>query len=180
MKSGFDRAKDLEGLYMPKAVIVSMLGIGLGAIVAMVIFWSVSKFIRKQISPNQLNQALADAQDSNWEEKRQYRRLAVSWEASMETSQGTIPVHLKDISLGGAFVVCPEPMALNEKLRITIDAPNQDPFPLQAEVVWSNVNVPDDKVVHRGMGIRFVENTTEERTQLNNALESVLEEGESG
>ncbi len=36
------------------------------------------------------------------------------------------------------------------------------------------------KVVHRGMGIRFVENAKEERTQLNNALESDLEEGESG
>ena len=69
-------------------------------------------------------------------------------------------------------------MALNEKFRMTIDAPNQKPFPLQAEVVWSNANVPDDKVVHRGMGIRFVENATE-RTQLKNALESDPAEDES-
>ena len=165
---------------MPKAAIVSMLGIGLGTIVAMVIFWSVSKFIRRQISPDQFNQALADAQDSNLEEKRRQTRTAVSWQASMETSQGSIPVLLKNVSQSGAFVVCPEPMALNEKLRMRIDVPNQDPFPLQAEVVWSNVNVPDDKVVHRGMGIRFVENTTEERTQLNNALELDLKEDESG
>jgi hypothetical protein len=163
---------------MPKAGIVSMLGIGLGVIVAMVIFWSISKFIRRQISPEQFNQALADAQDSNWEEKRRQSRMAVSWQASMETPQGTIPVQLKNISQTGAFVVCPEPMALNEKFRMTIDAPNQKPFPLQAEVVWSNANVPDDKVVHRGMGIRFVENATE-RTQLNNALESDLSEDES-
>ena len=164
---------------MPKAAIVSMLGIGLGTIVAMVIFWSVSKFIRRQISPDQFNQALADAQDSNWEEKRRQTRKAVSWQASMETSHGNIPVQLKNISQSGAFLVCPEPMALNEKLRMTIDVPNQDPFPLQAEVVWSNVNVPDEKVVHRGMGIRFVENTTEERAQLNNAIEVDLEEGKS-
>ena len=164
---------------MPKAAIVSMLGIGLGVIVAMVIFWSVSKFIRKQMSPDLINQALADSKDSNREEKRRQSRVAVSWQASMETSQGTIPVQLKNISHSGAFVVCPEPMALNEKFRMIIDAPNQDPLPLQAEVVWSNANVPDDKVVHRGMGIRFVENTTEERTQLNNALELDLDERES-
>jgi hypothetical protein len=179
VKSGLHRSEDLEGLYMPKAAIVSMLGIGLGVIVAMVIFWSVSKFVRRRISSEQFNQALADAQDSNWEEKRRQTRKDVSWQASMETSQGTIPIQLKNISHSGAFVVCPEPRGLNEKFRMTIDVPNQDPFPLQAEVVWSNVNVPDDKVVHRGMGIRFVENTTEERTQLNNALESDLEEGES-
>ena len=165
---------------MPKAAIVSMLGIGLGVIVAMVIFWSVSKFIRRRISPEQFNQALADAQNPNWEEKRRQGRMAVSWQASMETSQGTIPVQLKNISHSGAFVVCPEPIALNEKFRMTIDAPNQKPFPLQAEVVWSNASVPDDKVVHRGMGIRFVENATEERTQLNNALELDLKEDESG
>jgi Tfp pilus assembly protein PilZ len=164
---------------MPKAAIVSMLGTGLGVVVAMVVFWSISKFIRKQISPDQFNQALADAQDPNWEEKRLQTRMAVSWQASMETSQGNIPVQLKNISQSGAFVVCPEPMALNEKLRIVIDAPNREPFPLQAEVVWSNANVPEDKVVHRGMGIRFVENTNEERTQLSHALDADLKEDEN-
>jgi Tfp pilus assembly protein PilZ len=164
---------------MPKAAVVSMLGTGLGVMVAMVVIWSISKFIRKQISPEQFNQAIADAQDSNWEEKRRQGRMAVSWEASMETPEGTIPVQLKNISHSGAFVVCPEPMSLNEKFRMTINAPNQKPFPLQAEVVWSNVNVPEDKVVHRGMGIRFVENGNEERTQLSNALESDPAENES-
>ena len=159
---------------MPKAAIVSMLGIGLGVIVAMVIFWSISRFIKRQIGPGLNNQALADAMDSNWEEKRRQTRTDVSWQASMETAQGNVPVQLKNISESGAFVVCPEPIALNEKIRMTIDAPNQDPFPLKAEVVWSNVNVPEEKVVHRGMGIRFVENTKEERTQLSNALDADL------
>jgi hypothetical protein len=25
-----------------------------------------------------------------------------------------------------------------------------------AQVVWSNVNVPDEKVINRGMGVRFI------------------------
>ena len=162
---------------MPKAAVVSMLGIGLSIIVSMVIFWSVSKFLKKQISPDLFNHAMINGKDSYWEEKRQKSRLAVSWQASMETPQGTIRVQLKNISQSGAFVVCPEPMALNEKVRMVVDAPNLDPFPLQAEVVWSNIHVPEDKVVQRGMGIRFVENTKEERVRLYQALQEDFEEG---
>ena len=164
---------------MPKAVVVSVLGIGLAVIVALIIFLSVSKYLKKQMTPDLSNQPLANGQDASWEEKRRKARMAVTWQASMETSQGTVPVQLNNISHSGAFVVCPEPRALNEKFRMIIEAPDQNPFPLQAEVVWSNVNVPEDKVVHRGMGIRFVKNTTEERTQLNNALEVDLEKAES-
>ena len=164
---------------MPKAVVVSMLGIGLAVIVVMVIIWSISRFLKKRITPDLSNQILSNGQDGSWEEKRRQARMSVSWQASMETSQGPVQVQLNNISHSGAFVVCPEPMALNEKIRMIIEAPDQDPFPLQAEVVWSNANVPEDKVIHRGMGIRFIENRKEDRTHLNIALELDLEEAES-
>jgi hypothetical protein len=35
-------------------------------------------------------------------------------------------------------------------------APNNEPVKASAEVVWSNANVPEDKVVNRGMGVRFI------------------------
>ena len=41
---------------------------------------------------------------------------------------------------------------------------------LNSEVVWSNANVPDDKIVNRGMGIRFIHNTDEVRESLKTAL----------
>jgi Tfp pilus assembly protein PilZ len=164
---------------MPKAAVVSILGIGLAVIVSMVIFWSVSKYLKKQIGPDLSHHAMTNGQDSYWEEKREKSRLAVSWQASMETPQGSIRVQLKNVSHSGAFVVCPEPMAINEKVRMVIDAPNLDPFPLQGEVVWSNIHVPEDKVVHRGMGIRFVENTEEERAPLHHALQMNFEEDET-
>jgi hypothetical protein len=31
-----------------------------------------------------------------------------------------------------------------------------EPVPATAKVVWSNVQVPDEKVVNRGMGVRFL------------------------
>jgi len=81
-----------------------------------------------------------------------------------------IEVRLKDISLGGAFVICQEPVPLDEKLRIYIEVPNQDRFALNAEVVWSNMNVPEAKVIHRGLGVKFVQNTEAARTRLEEAI----------
>ena len=83
-------------------------------------------------------------------------------------------MQLKDISLGGAFVVCPEPLALNDKFKISIRIPDREPLALNAEVVWSNRNMPGDKVVNRGMGIRFIENTEKDRQRLNTALAASL------
>ncbi len=34
--------------------------------------------------------------------------------------------------------------------------PNNEPVIGTAKVVWSNVNVPDEKVINRGMGVRFI------------------------
>jgi hypothetical protein len=34
--------------------------------------------------------------------------------------------------------------------------PNNEPVVATAQVVWSNVNVPDEKVINRGMGVRFI------------------------
>lgn len=83
---------------------------------------------------------------------------------------------MRDISLGGAFVVCSEPLALNAKFKISIRIPNQEPLRLNAEVVWSNRNMSADRVVNRGMGIRFIENTEKDRQRLNEILAASLEE----
>jgi hypothetical protein len=43
-------------------------------------------------------------------------------------------------------------------------------------VVWSNTNVPEDKVIYRGMGIKFVQNTDEDRQRLEYAITRQLQE----
>jgi c-di-GMP-binding flagellar brake protein YcgR len=86
-----------------------------------------------------------------------------------------LEVQLKDISLGGAFVVCPNPLPLSEKFRISIEPPEQALLELNAEVVWSNANVPEDKIINRGMGIRFINNTDEDRRRLNDVITSFFE-----
>ena len=90
------------------------------------------------------------------EEKRQHPRADINWSVSMETPDGTIEAEVKNISLGGAFICCKKPLSLGEVFRLTMIVPDNEPVIANAEVVWSNVNVPDEKVINRGMGVRFI------------------------
>jgi len=89
-------------------------------------------------------------------ETRQHPRTHVNWPVSMETPEGTIEAELKNISLGGAFISCKTPLPVGHVFSLTMTAPRNDPVSATAQVVWSNANVPDQKVIHRGMGVRFI------------------------
>ena len=84
---------------------------------------------------------------------------------------------LKGISLGGAFICCPESLKLGEvfEMRFT-DSPPGSLIEVTTEVVWSNTNVPEEKVIHRGMGVRFVQNTEAARKRLEKVISRHLRE----
>ena len=90
------------------------------------------------------------------EEKRQHPRADINWAVSMETSEGRIEAQVKNISLGGAFICCKKPLSIGEVFPLTMFGPDNEPVVATAKVVWSNVNVPEDKVINRGMGVRFI------------------------
>ena len=163
---------------MDNHLILNSIGIGGAIFAGLILFWFISTFLKKRWASSQSSQGVSGSARISWEEKRQHPRLAISWKAAIERSGKTTAVQLKDISLGGAFVVCPDPPSLDEKLAITIDIPQQDPLRLNAKVVWSNRNVPEDRVVNRGMGIKFIENEEEDRRRLNDALTASLEGSE--
>ena len=161
---------------MDSNLLVSSIGIGGALFVGLVLFWFVSMYLKKRLASDQATQSYTPSTKTSWEEKRRNPRVAISWQAFIEMAGQTDNVQLKDISLGGAFVVCAEPLALNDKFKISIRIPNRELLLLNAEVVWSNSNVPADRVVNRGMGIRFIENTEEDRQRLNEALAVSLED----
>jgi hypothetical protein len=158
------------GYLMGSAILIKSIGIGAAIFVGFVLFWFIKKDLKRRMTTHQAGQLLAVSQKTSWEEKRRHPRVAVSWTACMEISREQVEVQLKDISLGGAFVVCRQPLSLNEIFRLTIRAPKQEPFALNAEVVWSNAGVPDDKIINRGMGVRFIRNTDADRRRLNAAI----------
>ena len=90
------------------------------------------------------------------EQKRKHPRVDINFPVSMETSEGTTAAEVKNISLGGAFICCKKPLPLGEVFRLTMMRPDQEPVTTTAAVVWSNENVPDEKVINRGMGVRFI------------------------
>lgn len=89
-------------------------------------------------------------------DKRAYPRADVNWAASMETPDGRIDAQVKNISLGGAFICCKRLLSIGEVFPLTMIGPDNEPVMATAKVVWSNVNVPEEKVVNRGMGVRFL------------------------
>jgi Tfp pilus assembly protein PilZ len=132
--------------------------------------------MKRRVGPDQAASGAVSLKKISWDEKRKQPRVSVSWKASVESAVGTAKVQVKDVSHGGAFVVCNRPLPLNSRLVITLFPADQEPLDLNAEVVWSNVNVPADKVINRGMGIRFIENDEAVRNRLNRLIVGCFDE----
>ena len=140
-------------------VIVSFLGFL--AVWVIYYFWKLQN--RPDLDHNPL--ALTKAPQRGGKESREHPRANVNWPASMEAPEGTVTVQIKNISVGGAFVCYQNPLPIGEAFSLTMMVPDSQPLKATAKVVWSNVNVPESKVVNRGMGVRFI-NISEEHLQL--------------
>ena len=163
---------------MDSDVIVTSMGVGAAIFAGLIIFWFFHLFIKRRLGADQSFQATGGSSKVNGEEMRRHPRLELSWAAAMELGHGSIKVRLRDISLGGAFVICREPIPPATRFRLYLEPPGQDTFALNAEVVWSNMNVPKEKVIHRGMGVRFVQNTDAARKHLEEAITTHLNKAE--
>jgi hypothetical protein len=151
---------------MDSSALIRSLGVGAALFAGFILLWFIRTVFKRRISHQQSSQTMTAPSEISWEEKRKHPRMAVSWPGRMETDQESKTVQLKDISQGGAFVTCGSPLPLSEKFRLTINAPDCDALTVNAEVVWTNANVPEDKVINRGMGVRFIDNTDRERDGL--------------
>lgn len=139
-----------------------------GAIVfflAFLVVWMVSYFWKKSIPSDRDSLISAKLPQTGGAEKRQHPRFDANWPVSIETAYGTIAATVINISLGGAFICCEKPLQLRKIFRMTMIGPESEPVLATAQVAWSNANMPEDKVVNRGMGVRFI-NMSERHLQL--------------
>jgi hypothetical protein len=60
-------------------------------------------------------------------------------------------------------VTCPKPLPVGDNFQIKIIFEKEKFLTLKADVLWNNENVPQDKVVARGMKVRFLQLTPDER-----------------
>jgi hypothetical protein len=97
-------------------------------------------------------------------------RLKLECPAIIERSQGFTKVGVKEITLIGAFVTCPHPFPVGDKFQIKIIIEKEKSLALEADVLWNNLNVPPDQVVIRGMKIRFLQVSDDERRNLKDII----------
>jgi len=91
------------------------------------------------------------------------------WPISAEVGGRVIYGEAKDISPFGAFIRCRKPLNLNEIFDMIVDTPGKS-LNIKAEVVWSNIYGPDDNITPRGMGVRFVKISNEDRKLIEKEL----------
>jgi hypothetical protein len=130
-----------------------------GAIVfflAFLVVWIVNYFWKMSDRSDLDSLTSAKLRQNVGEEKRKHPRVDINWPVSIETAYGTIAAEVKNISLGGAFICCKKPLQLRKVFRMTMIGPENEPVIATAQVAWSNANVPEEKVINRGMGVRFI------------------------
>ncbi len=123
---------------------------------AFLVVWIVNYFWKTRSRSDLDSLTSAKLRQNAGEEKRQHPRVDINWPVSIETSYGTITAEVKNISLGGAFICCKKPLQLRKVFRMTMIGPENEPVIATAQVAWSNANVPEEKVINRGMGVRFI------------------------
>ncbi len=107
-------------------------------------------------------------------EQREHHRAKLKWRVLAKEQGLVIEGVTKDISTSGAYVCCAKPLGLNEVLDMVIEAPNKR-LKAKAEVVWSNIYGPDDEINPRGMGVRFLKISSEDRKAIDKEILQHLE-----
>lgn len=102
------------------------------------------------------------------------QKVDVMWPVFIETDRGIIKAITRDINRSGAFIKCSSPFKPGEKFRILIKSAEKRRLLLNAEVVWSNTGIPEERVINRGMGIRFIRNPDRDLTALKLALDEYI------
>lgn len=154
------------------------MSVGLGFIlfcILLSVIWIAFRNFKKRMLPEKGSLELIDIIKYQEDERRDGNRIKIVWPVSLETDKGIIRAETRDLSRSGAFVKCSRPFQPGEKFKLTIEVPDKDPLSLSSEVVWSNTGIPEEKIITRGMGIRFLQNFDEDLVSLRSVLEEYLE-----
>lgn len=104
-----------------------------------------------------------------FEENRRHRRVRIKWPVVMTTSNGLVDGQTQNISLGGAFIRCPEKPNLKDKFRLVMTTKDRLVL-VNAQVVWSNGHKAEGKSSHHDMGVRFTNISGNDRTFLSGVI----------
>ncbi len=139
------------------------MAVGGAVFVVFIVFWFVRDRLRGDVG------TVAASHPPHAEQRAQSRHV-VAWPAEVLTAGGAEAAEIRDIGPGGAFVAG-RPLALGERCRVRFRPPGGALLTLGAAVVWSNAGMPSDRVIRRGMGVRFVQIDPAARVWLEQCLQ---------
>ena len=103
-------------------------------------------------------------------EHRKYPRATVEWPAVIMTLNGQRDGMIRNLSLSGALIACPEMPDLDDRFVVVTQAEDGLVLKLTAEKVWSaNFNL-DGKTSFSGIGVRFTEVSEDDRQIIKSAV----------
>ena len=86
--------------------------------------------------------------------------------ALVEESRGVLKTSLQELTLTGAFLTCPNPRPIGQAFQLRILIDHEESLKFEADVLWNNKNVAADKIIHRGMRVRFLQLSPDDRKTL--------------
>jgi len=93
-----------------------------------------------------------------------YPKAKIKWPVLIENGEHSFEGVTLILNPNGAYISCAKPLSLNQVCNVTINVPDSaNPIKASAEVVFSNKYGPDDNISPRGMGVRFLNISGEDR-----------------
>jgi hypothetical protein len=88
----------------------------------------------------------------------------LKWPVLIENGDYSIEGVTLTLNPNQAYIRCAKPLKLYEVIKMTIDVPDSDrSIKARAEVVFSNIYGPNDQISPRGMIVRFLEISGDDR-----------------
>lgn len=107
-------------------------------------------------------------------DRRVYERIDVEWSVDCETEETFLYASITNISEMGIFVATHEPLEVGTRLTLRFAMPGEEsPFILLGQVQWVNpIRMLSDNP-NPGMGIRFVDLSSENRERIISSVRTI-------
>ena len=104
------------------------------------------------------------------ERSRKVSSAKTSWPVTVKHPQGEMDGLITLVNPNGVLILCSRPLKLSELCWMTINAPSRS-FEAKGLVVWSNIYGRDDEITPRGMRVRFIKISSQNRLFIASELE---------
>ena len=106
-------------------------------------------------------------------ERRSFPRFDVEWAVDYASGDTFLYSYITNISAMGIFILSKEPLPLGTHVKLRFQPPGGEPFAIEGEVAWVNPFREGGENLNPGMGLRFVNLSSEERERLVDLVKTI-------